>query len=152
MMDCIEGRVTSKHNLLLTQEFICEDVKSAIFSMHPNKNPDLDGMNPAFFQNFGKIIGSDISKACLSIISSMSVPQNLNDTLVVLILKKNSPKVMNDVRPISLCNVMMRIITKMFANRLKMVLPRIKSETQSAFISGRLITNNVIAAFEINRF
>lgn len=55
---------------------------------------------------------------------------------------------MNDICPNSLCNVMMEIITKMLANRLKSLLPPIILETQSAFILGRLIRDNVIASFE----
>lgn len=120
--------------------------------MHPDKSPGPDGINPAFYQRFWNIIGNDIVATCLNVISSNVVPDGLNDTLVVLIPKKQSPETINDLRPISLCNVLMKIVTKMLDNRLKFLLPNIISEMQSAFVPGRLITDNVIAAFEINHW
>lgn len=148
----IGSRITTDQNELLTTRFTVEEVNSAIFSMHPDKSPGPDGMNPAFYQRFWDIIGNDVSSACINILSNNSIPVGLNDTLVVLIPKKKTPETMNDLRPISLCNVMMKIVTKMLANRMKEVLSNAISEMQSAFIPGRFITDNVIAAYEVNHW
>ena len=73
----------------------------------------------------------------------------MNFTHIVLIPKKNNPQRITDFRPISLSNVVTRIVSKLLANHLKMVLPNVIFDSQSAFVLGRLIIDNTTVAFKM---
>jgi hypothetical protein len=72
----------------------------------------------------------------------------INSTNIALIPKIKTPISVVDYMPINLCNVLYKMISKVLANRLKGILPSIIAPYQSAFILGRLITDNVLEAYE----
>ncbi|KAL9679832.1 hypothetical protein QQ045_017703 [Rhodiola kirilowii] len=69
-----------------------------------------------------------------------------------MVLKVKNPESFDDFRPISLVNVVMKIVTKTMANRLKNALPQLLSISQSAFIPGRLISDNIMLAHELMHY
>ena len=116
--------------------------------MAPLKAPGPDGMPLLFYQNFWSLVGSDVTTSILYYLSSGSLPTPLNHTFITLIPKTKNPKRVIEFRPISLCNILYNIFSKVLANRLKHVLPHLIFEHQSAFVKGRLITDNIMVAFE----
>jgi hypothetical protein len=93
-------------------------------------------------------MGEEITYEGLKAINSGVVPDGWNNTNIVLIPKVDNPESISQYRPISLCNVLYKVISKVLAARLKVILPEIISPTQSAFVPGRMITDNVLVAFE----
>lgn len=101
-----------------------------------------------FYQAYWEVGGEDTVRTCLQILNGNADFGPLNQTVIALIPKKKEPKHMQELRPISLCNVSYKIIAKAIANRFKKALDSIISPHQAAFIPGRLISDNVVIGFE----
>ena len=117
--------------------------------MHPTKAPRPDDMPPIFYQKYWDVVGPKLIDYVLDILNSGRMPRSLNETYICLIPKVKCPQNVTNFRPISLCNVIYKTVSKVLANRLKKILPEVISEEQSAFVLGRQITDNVLVAFEI---
>lgn len=136
----IAPSVTPDMNDMLLALYLEEDVKKALFQMFPTKAPGPDGFLALFFQKFLEIINQKLMATCLHILNDGGSVRGLNSTNIALIPKVKRPVSAADFRPISLCNISYKIVAKILANRLKVVLNSIISESQSAFVPGRLIT------------
>lgn len=75
--------------------------------------------------------------------------RSFNETMIILVPKGKNPQGISDYMPISLCNVSMKIVTKDLTNRIKDFLSKSIREEQSAFILGRLISDNILIAHEV---
>ena len=136
-------------NQVLVKEFSEVEVKIPIKQMYPLESPGLDGMPPLFYQHFWPKIGGVVTSIVLAFLNLGIIPPNFNYTHIVHIPKCKEPKTVTNYRPISLCNVVYKIASKAITNRLKTILPSIISDTQSVFVHGRLITDNVLVAYEM---
>lgn len=135
-------------NRNLLNPFTKEEIERSIKQMFPTKAPRPDGYPALFYQNYLKIVGEKTITECLDILNKGKSIEAWNNTIFVLIPKVNNPKEVSDFRLISLCNVNYKIVTKTISNRLKGILKDIISPTQSAFIQGRLISDNILVGHE----
>lgn len=116
VIDCIPNTITLNQNEELLKPVTDIEVKNALFQMHPDKSPDPDGMTPAFFQKHWSILGTDIVLMVRKFFEDGSIGNGLNDTNVVLIPKNKHPTKIGELRPISLCNVLIKVITEVLSN------------------------------------
>ena len=116
-------KVTAEMNAALTQEFTVEEVRTALGQMHPTKAPSPDAMSALFYQKYWDIIGLNVANMVLNVLNSNASIFDINNTYITLVPKVKMPNRMKDFRPISLCNVAYKVLSKVLANCLKTVLP-----------------------------
>ena len=129
----LERLVNDNMNTQLSQEFMEWEVQAALKQMAPLKSLGPDGMPSLFYQHYWDLGGGDVTNSILSFLNTATLPEPLNHTFLTLIPKIKNPISMSDYRPISLCNVLYKIFSKVLANRLKRILPSIITEHQNAF-------------------
>ncbi|XP_074278479.1 uncharacterized protein LOC141602068 [Silene latifolia] len=114
---------TQAHWLLMNSPVTVEEVKKCLFSIPANKSPRPDG----------KLL------------------TQINATVITLIPKIDRPVSVKHYRPISCCNVIYKVISKLLCSRLALVLPDLISKTQGAFVKGRSILENILICQDLIR-
>ena len=148
ILEQIPHVVIEEMNSELMKEFLTQEVEVALKQMAPLKSPGPDGMPPIFYQNYWSMVGNDVTDAILMYLNTGTFPSPLGHSFITLIPKVKNPEYISQYQPISLSNVLYRVYSKVLANRLKKMLPNIVSEHQSAFMTDRLISDNIMVAFE----
>ncbi|GKC71861.1 RNA-directed DNA polymerase, eukaryota, partial [Tanacetum coccineum] len=116
-----------------------EEIKRAVWDCGTNKSPGPDGFTFDFFRKYWKIINEDVVAAVTCFFDTGVFPSGCNSSFIALIPKMQEAKMVKDYRPISLIGSVYKIIAKVLANRLSLVISDLVSEEQSAFVANRLI-------------
>ncbi|GAB2301430.1 hypothetical protein Dimus_039250 [Dionaea muscipula] len=133
----------------LVGSFCMKDVRDALWDIGENKSPGIDGFNALFFKRTWDFTGPLISAAVLHFFENPMMLKQANTTIIHLIPKIANPSRVKDFRPIACCTTIFKIISKMICKRLIPILPAIIDVSQSAFVGGRSIVDNVLLCQEI---
>lgn len=137
---------------LLLQPVSREEIKVALFSMHSYKAPRPDGFQPVFFKAYWNIIEDDVYDLVSKTFVSGSIDPHLAETLIVPIPKVDDPTSLKDFRPVSLCNMMLKLISKILVKRIRPYLDEFIRPLQSSFIPNSGTSDNTLIAQEIVHF
>lgn len=148
LMNGIPLTVTEDINKSLTSPVTEKEIRDAVFAMNPEKTPGPDGMTAAFYRQHWEVIKPGVISYAKLFFEQSYLDPRINETHI-LIPKIENPITIKDYRPISLANVAYKIISKILAERMKPWLHNVITENQSAFIPGRLITDNVLISHEL---
>ncbi|KAL4283814.1 hypothetical protein GQ457_16G010140 [Hibiscus cannabinus] len=149
ILDCISPSITDDMNATLRAPFTSDEVQAALFQIHPTKAPGIDGRPSSFYRQFWDTIGTDVTQLCIDLLNGNIDMVDVNQTVIVLIPKIQAPTQMRQFRPISLCTVVYKTVSKVLVNRLRPLMSVCIDEEQAAFVPGRHISDNIIVAHEL---
>jgi hypothetical protein len=122
IIDMLEQCVNEEMNANLYAPFSEKEITDALFQIGPLKAPGPDGFPAHFLQGNWGLLRDDVARAVQRFFLDGIMPDEVNDTAIVLIPKKVDPEELKDFRPISLCNVIFKVISKCLVNRLRPIL------------------------------
>ncbi|KAK4384120.1 Retrovirus-related Pol polyprotein from type-2 retrotransposable element R2DM [Sesamum angolense] len=126
-----------------------DEVKTAFFDIEEDKAPGPDGFSSGFFKAAWPVVGEEVSKAIIDFFKTGRLLKQLNATLLTLIPKVRTPHSVAEFRPISCCNVVYKVISKILVSRIREILDLLISPSQNAIVPGRLISDNILLAQEL---
>eukprot|EP00253_Pinus_taeda_P021907 PITA_21907 len=143
---CIPRLVSSEDNFNLNKPVTKDEVSKVLKEMQNSKVLGPDGFNVDFFKACWSIVKQDILNVVEDSRMNKTILKAINTSFITLIPKQEATQTPDKFRPIALCNVVYKIISKVVANRLKPLLASLISVEQAGYVEGRQILNNIIQA------
>jgi hypothetical protein len=136
----------------LEERFSQAEIDNIVKNLPNHKSPGPDGFNNEFTKAAWPIIKQSFYYLCNSFYENNCCLQSINSSYITLIPKVDTPTVVNDFRPISLLNTSMKLLTKLLANRLQLVIIPLIHRNQYGFIRTRTIQDCLAWTFEYIHF
>lgn len=126
-----------------------DEIGTAVFAIGSNKALGPDGFNGKFYREFWVTLKEDIVTMVHHFFQECVLSALISETTITLVPKLEAPLRLKDFRPISLCNVLYKTISKILTNRIRPILSRFISDNQCGFLPGRSMIDNIVLALEM---
>lgn len=140
--------IDSNQKEKLEQPIDLQEILDSINAMQNGKTPGPDGYTVEFYKAFAPKLAPILLKMFENSLNNGKLPQSLTEAFITLILKPGKdPLDCSSYRPISLLNVDVKILAKLLASRIDIIIPEIVSPDQTGFIRGRHSFTNLRRLF-----
>lgn len=143
------AKLQDKYFTILNEPFTKMEIENAVLQLDGHQTRGPDGTPVIFFQHFWHIVGDDLIQMVATFLNRCFLLKEINQTIITLIPKGEEQCSFIDFRPISLCNVAYKVISKTLTNRLQGILEDIITPFKNAFSKGRNIYDNILVAHEV---
>lgn len=149
LVDILLPNLNDDGKAILSANVDKQEVREAVFGMSSYKAPGPDGFQPLFFKHSWDLVVDDLWDLVKSTFLRGDINEQIAETLLVLIPKGNNPTSLKNFRPICLCNVVFKVITKVLVNRIRPFLDELVGPFLSSFIPKRSTSDNAILDQEV---
>lgn len=125
-----------------------EEIRRVVYDMKPWKAPGPDKFPAGFYQKSWEVVGDNVCSFVETVWKNPHAIAQVNQMDICLIPKVENPTMVNQFRPISLCNTMYKVVSKVIVGRLKKLMDKSISPYQTDFVPGRIILENIVIARE----
>ena len=150
-LSCLHSVIPASPNEEICRPVMDEEIEGVVMSLQSDKAEGHDGIPSEFYKKCWSTVKDDFVAAVRHFCNTNNLPPQWKSIFITIIPKVKGPTTAKEFRPISLCNVCYKTISKILVNRLKYVLPSIISQEQSAFVSDQVIMDNLLISQEILR-
>lgn len=145
----VKKKLTGEAIAWLIRPIYDMEIKKVVLQFNPDKAPGTDGFNAHFFQKYWLVVSKCVTRAVQSFFHTGFLLKEFKHILITLVPKIQHASSLNEYRPISCCQQMYKFISKVLSNRLKQMVGGLVSGYQSAFLSGKQISDCTVLAHEM---
>ena len=143
-INSLERLICDADNEMLMIEVDSCEIENVLKSVEANKSPGIDGLPYEFYQTFWDLIKGELIRVLAIMKNELILSESQNLAVITLQPKEGDTQKLSNWRPISLMCCDYKILSKIIANRLKLIIPDVISKEQFCCPGKTIVDNNIL--------
>jgi len=143
----IVNKLSVEERISIEREVDSQEIERVVQTLAKGKSPGIDGIPNEFYQKCWEHIREDLEELVRCIMATGIFPKEMNQSLIVLVPKISNSRKVQDYRPISLLGGIYKIVAKILANRIRLLVPKLVHSSQAGFVKGRSLAESCLSVW-----